>query len=131
MSQGGLATLLGVSRRTISRWTSGGGVLGPHHGEALARALYPVDRELARQAAARGGHTVESLGLVASAPSPRVAQIVLCAAAEAMDASPRAVRPALLAAFRAAREEGFTLEAVERSLEAMSPSPHEAAARAK
>ncbi|MDP9001553.1 MAG: hypothetical protein M3O46_15745, partial [Myxococcota bacterium] len=41
---------------------------------------------------------------------------VVCAAAEALDVSPRAVRPALLAAFARASELGLTLE---RSLEGL------------
>jgi len=47
---------------------------------------------------------------------PRVLAAVVCAAAEAMDASPRAVRPALLAAVRVAREVGLTLADLESLL---------------
>jgi hypothetical protein len=121
-SQGEMGELLGVSRRTISRWVARGGGLLPVHGEALARALYPVDPELAGHAAKMSKQTLEGLGLApkaAPAPSPRVARIVLWAAADALDASPRAVRPAIVAAFRAAREEGATLADVEASLDAM------------
>jgi hypothetical protein len=41
---------------------------------------------------------------------------VVCAAAEALNVPPPAVRPALLAAFRRAREVGLRLEDVERVL---------------
>ena len=51
--------------------------------------------------------------------------VVVCAAAEALDVSPRAVRPALLAAFQRAREAGLTLEQVEKALspEVKDPAP--------
>jgi MoxR-like ATPase len=41
---------------------------------------------------------------------------IVCAAAEALDASPRAVRGALLAAFACAREAGLPVETVEKAL---------------
>jgi hypothetical protein len=48
---------------------------------------------------------------------------VVCAAAEAMERMPRDVRPALLAAFRRAREIGLSVDMVERVLQASSALP--------
>jgi hypothetical protein len=45
-----------------------------------------------------------------------VVEAVVCAAADAMDVSPRAMRPALLAAFTRARRIGLTVEAMEKAL---------------
>jgi hypothetical protein len=45
-----------------------------------------------------------------------VIEAVVCAAADAMDESPRRVRPALLAALQRARRMGLTVEAMERAL---------------
>jgi hypothetical protein len=133
LSQGELGTLLGVSRRTISRWTGGGARLIKDQGEALARALHPVDVALARKAAEAGGSSLVALGLdpavvaqsakEALAANVRRVRTVLYEAADAIDASPRAVRPALLAAFRAASAEGLSLAEATAALEAMAPPP--------
>ena len=45
-----------------------------------------------------------------------LADAVVCAAAEALDTSPRLVRPALLAALRCAREAGLTVATLEAAL---------------
>jgi transcriptional regulator with XRE-family HTH domain len=126
-SQGEMGQLLGVSRRTISRWTSRGTTFIPSQARDLAAALLPVDRALAVRAAALHGETLVSLGLEKPPPPPAPAvpaeppghlvDAVVCAAAEALDASPRAVRPALLAAFRRARELALKVEHVERALD--------------
>jgi transcriptional regulator with XRE-family HTH domain len=137
MSQGDIALLLGVSRRTVSRWTGHGATLGPDQVATLARAVHPKDPQLAAHIAAHGGATLESLGIGQPAPKealqPKPEDIesvartlvdaVVCAAAEALDASPRAVRPALLAAFTRARELGLSLETAERTLAASKARP--------
>ena len=46
---------------------------------------------------------------------------VVCVAAEAMDLSPRALRPALFAAFKHARELGLTMDAMETALAPPAP----------
>jgi hypothetical protein len=48
-------------------------------------------------------------------------EVVVCAAAEALDVSPRVVRPALLAAFKSARAVGLDLETMEKALTPRSP----------
>jgi len=122
-SQGNLGSMLGVSRRTINRWTRDGPSPSPRQVSILARAVHAVSPALAEKIAATSGETLVSLGLVQPAPrieSPRLpphqVDLVVCAAAEALDASPRVVRPALLAAFQRAREAGMTVEAVEDAL---------------
>ncbi len=133
-SQEQIGELIGVSRRTISRWMhTSGTVLAPGQAATLARALYPVDPALAARVAASSGQTLESLGTVTQLASEvprlvvkeaidpaRLVEVIVCAAAEALDASPRVVRPALLAAFASAREVGLTVEAVESALRARS-----------
>ena len=130
LSQGALGHRLGVSRRTMSRWVHGT-TLSAHHAAQLATLVHPADPTLAARVAALHGETLESLGLEkppAPPPPPpappeppaHMVDVVVCAAAEALDVSPRAVRGALLAAFRRAREAGLTIEQVERLL---TPAP--------
>jgi transcriptional regulator with XRE-family HTH domain len=125
-TQGDLGDLLGVSRRTISRWVLGGTVLSDDQVSTLARAVYPANASLATQIAANGGTTLERLGIVQPPkpieppkpppPPPRLVDVVVCAAAEALDASPRTVRPAVIAAFEAARDVGLDVEGVVKGL---------------
>jgi hypothetical protein len=128
--QEGIGRILGVSRRTISRWTSHRAPkLRPSQTEALARAVHPRDAALAERIAVAHGTTLAALGIGPPAPSPaaallkqatsplRMVDIVVCAAAKALDASPRAVRPALLAAFRTVQEMGLSVEDVQAALE--------------
>jgi DNA-binding XRE family transcriptional regulator len=49
-------------------------------------------------------------------PPEDVVDAVVCAAAEAIDVTPRTIRPALLAAFRRARRLGLDVATVERAL---------------
>jgi len=128
LNQRELAERIGVSRRTISRWTARGAVLAPQDVRLLAGLLHPVDPALAADVATTHGQTLESLGLEGAPPAalagPAVAlaaDAVVCAAADALDVSPRAVRPALLAAFRRAREAGVTLDQLETALAPAAP----------
>jgi hypothetical protein len=57
----------------------------------------------------------------------RAVDAVVCAAAEAMEAIPQAVRPALLAACTCARELGLTLDDLERVLRGNKRKPAPAA----
>jgi transcriptional regulator with XRE-family HTH domain len=138
MSQGNLADLVQSSRRTISRWTSGGSMPSPAALQAIARAVHATDAELAAQLAAESGETLESLGIVQPAPPPVVfapappplprhlpparlmVESVVCAAAEAMQTTPSAVRDVLRTAFARARGLGMTIEEVD---DALSPAP--------
>jgi transcriptional regulator with XRE-family HTH domain len=124
VSQVGLAELLGASRRTGQRWDAGQSYPSPSQLIALAKAVYARDSALASEVAISVGTTVEALGLAppeAPAPIENIVDSVVCAAAEAMDALPRAIRPALMAAFARARELHLSIEDVERGLKRKSP----------
>jgi len=121
MSQEKLGELLGVSRRTMTRWTSRGTTLARDDATTLARALHDAGHaELAERAAATCRQTLASLGMapqvVAEPPSPKLVEIVVCAAAEALDASPRTVRPMLRAAFGEADVLGLSVQDVVQGL---------------
>jgi len=130
-SQEGLGKLLGVSRRTVSRWMGRGSAsLSLADCSTLARAVHPHDPGLAARIVATRGATLEDAGIVSPRPAappsppppptppPYLVDVVVCAAAEALDASPRVVRPALLAAFRSARTVGLDMAAIEKALSA-------------
>jgi hypothetical protein len=89
----------------------------------LAAEVYPLDAELAAKLAKEAATTLEEMGVVTPvppppppAPPPYLTETVVCAAAEALNVPPPAVRPALLAAFRRAREVGLKVEDVEEAL---------------
>ena len=126
MLQNRLATFLGVSPRTMRRWTVSGVRLHPTALVTLAAAVHAKDPALAGRIAAAHGHTLQELGIgLASTSAPvgpsaaardpnaerLLADALVCAAAEVADVSPRAMRPALAAAFSRAREAGLTIEA--------------------
>jgi hypothetical protein len=141
-SQAAFGELLGASRRTVTRWIGKESTPSETQVVEMARLVYPRDAELAARIAEQVGATLESLGIVVPPPPPPVveplvveqaplvpcgppaktlgaAQLIdgiVCAAAEAMDLSPRALRPALLAAFKKALELGVTLEEAEGAL---------------
>jgi transcriptional regulator with XRE-family HTH domain len=129
-SQHEIGQLIGVSRRTISRYVSGGGWLTASQAESLTRALHPVDEALARTAASAGGLTLADLGLDPALNAEAVRKdrarrirLVLYEAASAIDVSPRAVAPALHAAVKAAKEEGLAMGDVEAALGEMLATP--------
>jgi hypothetical protein len=124
-----LADLVGSSKRTVERWSGGHGAPYPDHVTRLAAAVYPHDPDIARRLAAFLGSSLEGLGIerpppppaapppppppVVSPPSPLMpllVQSVVAAAAEALDVSPRAVRPAVLAAVDCAKAAGLSLD---------------------
>jgi hypothetical protein len=125
MTQKDLGRHLGVTGRTVTRWMRGGTTLAPFQARILVNLLLPVNRDLASRVAATQGETLpaEVPGAPARRPLdegavPLAVDAVVCAAAEALDVSPRAVRPALVAAIRRAREAGVTMEQVEAVLTA-------------
>ena len=117
LSQQQLGDIMGLSKRTIIRMEQGRSTPLPSQYVMVARALCPVNQALAEHYAAAAGTTLVGAGSrgtsarahpAFASPFPAVrrpghvqslADSVVCVAAEAMDASPRAVRPALLAAF--------------------------------
>lgn len=104
-----LAELLGCSVRSVYRHSDTGGVLYPSEHRTLLRATYPTNPALADRYARALGTSLEALGLGA-APKPASAvtadhaDLVVHAAAEALDMSPRAVRAGIAAAFAKAHE---------------------------
>ena len=142
-----LAQTLGCSRRTMHRWMAGETSIGVSALAHLARLVLPRDRALAEEIAAATSATQVRLGLAPlppldppdsppamplpepapplpePAPAPRPPEIthaVVCAAAEAMDLSPRALRPAIVAAFQCARALGLSVAEVQEGLSAVS-----------
>jgi hypothetical protein len=126
MHHGTIAQALGVSRRSVSRWALEGVRLPRSQLVPIAELALARRPDLAAEIAALAGETLESLGLVPAPPAQtlgplpphKLADLVVFAAAEACDVSPRAVRPGLLAAVRTAREVGLTLETLEALLTA-------------
>jgi transcriptional regulator with XRE-family HTH domain len=130
MTQREFGPALGVSHRTASRWDTGRSAPSEHQLRQLAALLVPVDRSLAEEAAAHAHDTLEELGLVPPPPPPLpppapakppvttrdLVDAVVCAGAEASDASPRALRPVLYVAFQRAHELGLTVEEVTKAL---------------
>src|SRR5262245_32468453 len=102
VSQGSLGEMLGSSRRTGQRWETWGSYPSPTQWQELARRIHPHDADLAEALAAQGGSSLLDLGLVAPPPPPpappppppigEMIDAVVCAAAEAIDVMPRAVR---------------------------------------
>lgn len=132
-SQEGIGRIMGVSKRTMTRWMRGGHWLAQCHAEPLARAIHPVDPVLAAEIAAAGETSLVEMGLGPSAAgldsrTRALVDAVVLSAAEALDASPRLAAPALLAALRRARELGLGLDLVEVAL--TPPKPERRAAKA-
>ena len=118
---------LGSSERTSLRWASGSASVTVSQLRKLAALVHPRDSALAAEIAHAASETLESLGVVAPPPPspPRpphatrlaphlIADLVVCAAADALGAAPGATRGALVAAFaRAAELELSVAEVVE------------------
>ena len=125
---------LGISKRTVARWSRRGGSPTLRQIHTLARLVHPRDADLAQQLASAASETLESLGIVLPAPPPAppalpplpapspplpigsVVEAVVCAAADALNAPPSTVRAALFAAFRRAHELRLSVEDVEGAL---------------
>src|SRR5579859_7114131 len=133
MTQKEFGEALGVSHRTATRWDAGKAEPADFQLRTLAGLLLPVSRALAVECAAQNHESLVDLGLekppAPPAPPPPpppppplpyttddLVDIVVCAAAEATDASPRAVRQLLHVAFRRARDVGLTVQQVESAL---------------
>jgi DNA-binding XRE family transcriptional regulator len=128
MSQDEFGRLLAVSRKTVARYETGASTPLMPQVRELARLVYANgDLALARELAESTSQTLESLGIIPppkppapfTQPAHLVVDAVVCAAADALEASPgtmRGTRAAVLAAFRRAHELGLSVEDVEKSL---------------
>jgi hypothetical protein len=158
MNQKELAGLMGCSSRTIIRYYQRGGLLLPSTYAKLAKACQPHDPTLAAYLAAHAGMSIEQLAggkpvllpepapapspaaapllpapgaLPASRPAPSsrlMADSVVCAGAEAMQCTPQAMRPSLMAALERVVALGMSAE---EALEAMRPAPEKPEKAAK
>jgi len=135
-SQGALGEALGSSARSGQRWERDESKPSADQVHQLARRVSPIDAALAAELAEASDTTLLALGLevppapavvttaapVAPPPPPpppdpiHIVDTVVCAAAEAMQLMPEAIRPALRAAFRRARLTGLSVEDVDRAL---------------
>jgi hypothetical protein len=132
LTQRGLAPFVDSSLRTVERIHAGRSSLSRDQWAVIARAVHAKDPDLAARIAASQMATLEQFGIAppspppaappvaqsSSAPSSRDLDSLLCAAADAMNAPPRAARPVIVAAFVKARDLGLSIEAVATALEA-------------
>jgi DNA-binding XRE family transcriptional regulator len=142
ISQRQLGETLGVVKRTIQRWEDHGGIVTPFHVAKLVAAVHPRNPVLAARIAAHGGTSLLELGIEkppapppppppeppplpppppAPPPPPHLptatlVDSIVCVAADAIGVLPRAIRPALAAAFVRAREVQLDVGAVADSL---------------
>jgi hypothetical protein len=137
LNQEQMGKLIGVSRRTMSRWSGSIPGVTEQQVYTLARAVHPKDPAIAAELAGHIGQTLESLRIVAPPPPPVPAppppppprtlppiplmvESVVCAAADALETKPAAVRDALSAAFVRAKRMGLSVEEV---VAALAPAP--------
>jgi len=131
MTQQQLGDVIGCSSRTIMRHQQHGGYLSPSGYEALARACHPHDPAFAAELAQHAGKTLVDLGLerpppMPAAPTPtheHLLDSIVCAAAEAMQTTPQAMRPGLKAAFERVVALGMSAEEVLAAMAAPSAKP--------
>jgi hypothetical protein len=141
-----LAALLGVTPKTVYRWYGKRTSVGANKLGELAPHVHPHDPALAERIHEYAARTLAQYRLQPPPPlptspapeptahtasvAPRTLHVesVVHAVCEALDAGPRAVRPAVLAAFRRARELALSVDDV---LQELAPAVSgEAAARA-
>jgi hypothetical protein len=142
-SQGDMGELLGSSRRSGQRWAREEATPAKEQLHRLAALVFPKNSHLAAEIAELGGSTLQQLGIVRPPqpppppPSPappdaiHIVDTVVCAAAEAMQLMPDAIRPALRAAFRRARLARLTVEEVDTALSGASASENAGSAETK
>jgi DNA-binding XRE family transcriptional regulator len=136
LSQDKFAQLMGVSRRTVTRWTNGDSYPNEATWMELARHVHRRDRDVAARIASALKESLVSLGLEDAPPPPPpqepqppprpypptgdLVDSVVCAAAEAVAMTPQAIRPALVSAFDRFASVGLGLDEMRAGL---SPSP--------
>ena len=126
--------LLGSSQRTSERWSADESTPSRAQLGELAKHVRAKDPALAAEIAAAIGLPIEVASPAPSpaAPSPsptraisaaELVDLVVCAAAETMDVSPRAIRPALRAAFARARELALDVATLATALDPTGTNP--------
>jgi transcriptional regulator with XRE-family HTH domain len=134
MSQESLGDKVIASRKTVGRWESGRSQPSQDKLAQIVAMLLPVDAALATELASSAGESIDSLGAALSKldenVSPRLGtrvelliDAIVCAGADASDVSPKAIRPALLAAFQRAKLAGLGVDAVVAGLSPKAPRP--------
>jgi hypothetical protein len=118
-----------VVPRTVARWVAGETLPNPHQQRAIVYLLDEaglVPRDLLAELAAESNDTLESLGIVPPAPPPpplppavpanaqRIVDDAIREAAEALDVTPRVLRPILARAFAALAEGKVPADAAAR-----------------
>ncbi len=133
ITQNALAARLGVANRTGQRWNAGHTAPTDSQLAELARLVHPVNAALAPRIATHARTTPDALGLPsrpaherAPAAAAHLVDSVVCAAADAAELPPRAIRRALLAAVVRTRELRLGLE----TLESVLSRPHQDGRRA-
>lgn len=145
MSQREFGRMLGVVKRTVQRWEDHGAIVTPSTVATLVAAVHPRDPALAARIAAHSGTSLVALGIEkppappppplppepvrppAPPPAPppppppplptaTLVDSIVCVAADAAGVLPRAIRPALAAAFVRAREVQLDVGAIADSL---------------
>jgi len=120
------AALMGASRRTSQRWSAGRTSPDALSLHRLAVAVLPKDPKLAERIHAHAARGAAKAGLPlpplappeGATPDPHAVDTILCAAADAMNLAPRAVRPGLLAALLRAKEVSMGVETMIMALRA-------------
>jgi DNA-binding XRE family transcriptional regulator len=145
MTQEELGKVVLSSRKTVGRWETGAATPSPAAAVQIVTLVHPRDPELARAMAADMGETLEALGVVAPPPPPAPAappatsaaplpardarstaflvDAVVCAAADAIDAAPKAMRPVVVAAFSRAKAADLSFDDVLGVLAPPAPLP--------
>src|SRR5258708_38339150 len=70
LNQRTLAEMLGISARTVQRWDARRSEPARSDWHAMARAVHPIDAELAERLAQAGRTSLAELGLVGAPPPP-------------------------------------------------------------
>jgi hypothetical protein len=136
MNQEQFGLLLGTSKRTVQRWSAGRSFPTFKQIATAAAAVHPRNAGIAAELAELLGHTLESLGIVKPAPPPApssawspdevrsfAAEAVVSAAADALQLSPQAVRPAVFAMLERAKAARMTIDDLLTALAASRAEP--------
>jgi hypothetical protein len=129
-SDAGLGRKVGSGRKTVGRWLAGRSAPSASSIATLARLVQPIDASLALELVRAVNATHDSPALakykLSEEPflpreerqlAPHLVDAVVCAACDAMEVTPKAVRPALLAAFTRVQALGIDVAALAKALD--------------